>query len=628
MEVRASGAEAVQHEDVWNQRGLLDHIAKIETQMPDASVAFLLGAGASKSSGIATGKELVMTWLNELRRRHLPDDGIELATWATAENLGIDGFEFPLAHQFYPQVFERRFGAFPSEGYAQLEAMSEGIEPAIGYSILARLMSLSRHKVVVTTNFDSLVADALYRYTRTHPLVVGHESLAGFARPKPSRPLVAQIHRNLLLNPINDAARTSALADGWDAPLRAIFQVHSFIVIGYGGNDGSVMGFLQRLQPSQLGGPLIWCYRGESGLPDLRVRQLVAQLRGALVPILGFDELMVEIAKVLNIPLLAPDLEAQATERGEKDRVALEQLEDRLKVAAGGSSTSGKAAGEALKTISATATRVKGWRGWDLKARAAPTPEAARTAYEEGLSEFPNDPDLLMRYGHFEFHEGAFARSEELLRTANKFRPDDARVLGLLAKVVSEDESRNAETLELYERAYALDQSNAEPLSFAVFLALRLKDYARAETVLRGTLRVAPRDPGRVINLVGLLIIRRKFDDAEVQALKGCHLTAGKSDSVAATVAMYRGALARVFGRSDEEAIGRLKTMLSSELDGPHWRYDEVLEGLAEKLGAEDQRLYASIAAAIQDRGKLVQLEQLDRWSKARPRSLSQDWPR
>ena len=59
----------------------------------------------------------------------------------------------------------------------------ERAEPSFGYSVLAKILAETRHRVVITTNFDNLVADALSLYTSKHPLVCGHESLSIFAKP-------------------------------------------------------------------------------------------------------------------------------------------------------------------------------------------------------------------------------------------------------------------------------------------------------------------------------------------------------------------------------------------------------------------------------------------------------------
>ena len=146
-------------------------------------------------------------------------------------------------------IYERRFRDNPDEGYACLEDLMSGKEPSPGYSILAKTMEDERHKVVITTNFDNLVADALSIYTDIFPFVCGHESLTGFVRAAMRRPLVCKIHRDLLLGPKNDPRSVKRLHEAWAGTLRSLFAHYTPIFIGYGGNDDSLMDLLESLDP-------------------------------------------------------------------------------------------------------------------------------------------------------------------------------------------------------------------------------------------------------------------------------------------------------------------------------------------------------------------------------------------
>jgi NAD-dependent SIR2 family protein deacetylase len=137
---------------------------------------WILGSGASFQSGIPTGKDLTIEWLKDLHR--LKDsDKRPIEEWATEKNLGIKGFDYFRAASFYPFIYHRRFHKFKDQGYAFLENAMDHAEPSFGYSVLAQIMAATPHKVAITTNFDNLIADALSIYTRTLPLVCGHESL-------------------------------------------------------------------------------------------------------------------------------------------------------------------------------------------------------------------------------------------------------------------------------------------------------------------------------------------------------------------------------------------------------------------------------------------------------------------
>lgn len=178
-----------------------------------------------------------MTWLTDLNDEKEPGRPIE--EWATEKNLDINGFDYSRAASFYPLIDNRRFQNDREEGYAFLENAMDHAEPSFGYSVLAQIMATKPHKVAITTNFDNLIADALSIYARKFPLVCGHESLTGYIRPdRLRRPLIAKIHRDLLLAPLSNPEEIANLGRGWTEALTKIFDVFTPIVIGHWKSDG------------------------------------------------------------------------------------------------------------------------------------------------------------------------------------------------------------------------------------------------------------------------------------------------------------------------------------------------------------------------------------------------------
>ncbi len=312
----------------WTITGLLDYFQETD-DTPDRRFAFILGAGASVQSGIPMAGHLVDNWLRELHARE-DHQHRALASWATAETLGIPGFDHARAVEWYSQVFARRFAGRPDEGHAYLERILHGKDPSFGYSVLAQILANTRHRVVITTNFDNLVADALAIYTNQLPFVCGHESLAGFVRPNPRRPLVIKIHRDLLLAPKNTSDEIAALPDNLVASLRALLAGFTPIVIGYGGNDGSLMGLLRdTLRPGDIPGGIYWCYWHGSP-PGPAITEVVQRHGGAMIPIAGFDELMVQLNHRLGYPRMDQRIEQRARERAQRYRQSFEALHQRV----------------------------------------------------------------------------------------------------------------------------------------------------------------------------------------------------------------------------------------------------------------------------------------------------------
>ena len=57
----------------WTLDGALDEMKRIHNTMKDRQFAFILGAGASFTSGIPTGQDLAERWLRDLHLRECSD---------------------------------------------------------------------------------------------------------------------------------------------------------------------------------------------------------------------------------------------------------------------------------------------------------------------------------------------------------------------------------------------------------------------------------------------------------------------------------------------------------------------------------------------------------------------------
>ena len=175
--------------EVWSTEAFIQHFVRVHEKMPERSFAFVLGARASASSGIATGSLLVDRWLDELQLRDPNSKELSVKDWATRDGLHVDDFDFDRRAEFYPQIYHRRFRDDLEEGYAYLEDVMKSAEPSLGYSMLAQILAGTQHKVAITTNFDNLIADSVLFFTDTFAQICGHESLTGFIRAQPRRPV-------------------------------------------------------------------------------------------------------------------------------------------------------------------------------------------------------------------------------------------------------------------------------------------------------------------------------------------------------------------------------------------------------------------------------------------------------
>lgn len=254
---------------------------------------FVLGAGASKSSGIKSGQDLVNIWDAELLERN------RASHIAWKESLGITEEN---KYGFYSQYYERRFARQPRDGYNYLEKLMEHAKPSAGYVMLAYLLSHTTHNVVVTTNFDHLIEDAVNYYSQTIPLVIGHEVLAHYITNPITRPTIIKIHRDLLLDPKSKLSELEQLHENWTKALSVVFSNYHPIFIGYAGNDHSLMDFLIKNSGRFVSGE--WCFPywmlyGSDPLDGL-VQQFVNGSNGYHIRHGGFDETLYRMGAVFD----------------------------------------------------------------------------------------------------------------------------------------------------------------------------------------------------------------------------------------------------------------------------------------------------------------------------------------
>jgi tetratricopeptide (TPR) repeat protein len=499
-----------------NTVGFLSEFERRHKLLPDRPFCWVLGSGASFQSGIPTGGVLTLQWLKELHEME-ELKGRSLENWATSDNLGIKNFDFKKAANFYPWIYWRRYRKFREEGYAFLEKAMETAEPSYGYSVLAQIMARTQHKASVTTNFDNLIADALAIYTRALPLVCGHESLTGFIRPNLQRPLVAKIHRDLLLNPKNEPEELEKLPDEWVSALKMIFESYTPIVIGYGGNDGSLMGLLKSLPPIK--GGIFWCYR-IADEPDERIHEVVEHHDGSLVPIFGFDELMLQLWGKLTLDDPRPELQRTHEKRVVEWQRQFEELNKKIKEP--GISPAAEKELKPVREAAAAAverlTKEKDWWAWQLKANAEPDPVKQEAIYCEGLKDFPESAELAGNFAVFVNDvRKDYDEAERLHRKALELDPKNAINTGNFAYFMHNVRRDYDEAERFYRKALELDPKSASSTGgFAIFMKNVRKDYDEAERLYRKALEL---DPKHAINTGNFAIlihyVRKDYDEAE-----------------------------------------------------------------------------------------------------------------
>ena len=433
---------------------------------------FFLGAGCSISSGIPSAAELVQQWLPKLKYLK---DGKEndWEAWASKRFPGYSNNN-PAAH--YGAVIEDLF-LQPDARQQEIERLTASKYPGFGYGTLAQLMSHKdyghRCHAVLTTNFDDLVADALYLYSHKKPLVVAHESLSRFVRATRFSPLIVKLHGDAHLAPKNTTGETSTLDDSLQQVLKNLLKDAGVIFCGYGGNDKSILDALKELPPDALPGGVYWV---GAKLPDNSIKSWLESRDAVGIEHLDFDELMLyfRIEFELEMPTDARFIEIFAAFRATFEKLS----EKATKVAETELSDDGRAFQAAVEKIR---TSVKDWWGVVLEANEFENsdPEKANQIYLSGLEKFPNSPELLGSYALFLHNiRKDYDQAEHYFQRALEADPKQANILDSYARFLKNIRKDSDQAEPYYQRALEADPEDANTLgNYAGFiLAIKQQD--------------------------------------------------------------------------------------------------------------------------------------------------------
>ncbi len=298
-----------------------------------ANLMWLLGAGASASAGIATAGDMIWEFKQRLyvsQRRVSREAVADLSSPAVRAQLQshIDASGYlpaPGAADEYAALFE---AVYPAEADRRtyLDSKVAGGKPSFGHIALATLMRAGLCRLVWTTNFDALVADASARvFGSTAPLTtvaLDAPELAAQCIADGRWPVEIKLHgdfRSRRLKNTSDELRHQ------DAQLRRLLvsacQRQGLLVAGYSGRDESVMDALEEALAADGAFPqgLFWLHRGDDP-PLARVAQLLkraadAGVEAALVRVENFDEALRDLIRMAEEDIDTSQLDEFAAER-------------------------------------------------------------------------------------------------------------------------------------------------------------------------------------------------------------------------------------------------------------------------------------------------------------------------
>jgi tetratricopeptide (TPR) repeat protein len=375
----------------------------------DIRYCFILGSGASITSGVPSGAKLVDWWLTDMYRDSQPGASEDkLRAWVEQGFADIPGFTWDDRASFYGHIYNRRFPDNAS-GQTWLRKLMENKHPSFGYTVLARILSQTQHNLVVTTNFDNLVHDALIALSCPNPFLAHSHEDARFLANHDRKPRILKLHGDIDRETYNAASLIADLHEDWREPLRHLLGSYTPVFLGYGGCDPGFMKFLiEGITAGDARPRPIWAYRVDAealkkttGLVTDPPGRLITSFCGEFMerqcawwlPTPGFDELMLLLGHALGYPHGRKEILA-AAERGVNAYQT--SLTDALKAARSHDGSRWCAPLDEMTRQAEQAllgeVKRRRWSEWReyINAAIGPTEEISRC--EEASAELPDDP--------------------------------------------------------------------------------------------------------------------------------------------------------------------------------------------------------------------------------------------
>lgn len=255
--------------------------------------ALLIGSGLSRAAGIPTGWEIT----TDLARRVAALDGVvDHADWAAW---------FKGKYQKPPSYSEilDTLGATPSErreilhSYIEPRADEDARRPTKAHTAIARLVAQGSIRVIITTNFDRLLENALREEGVEPTIVASEDGLAGATPLMHARCSVIKVHGDYLDTRIkNTETELDGYSPAMNSLLDEVFDRFGLVVAGWSGEWDSALRRAILRAPNRRYSTY-WAARGDVGPLG---QDILAHRQGRTVTIADADSFFSQLADTVD----------------------------------------------------------------------------------------------------------------------------------------------------------------------------------------------------------------------------------------------------------------------------------------------------------------------------------------
>lgn len=255
--------------------------------------ALLLGSGLSRAAGIPTGWEITLDLVRRVALAQGVENQSDWAMWYREKN-GEEPDYSALLAELAISPAERR-SILHSYIEPDDEDRAEGKKlPTAAHHAIAGLVRDGYVRVIVTTNFDRLLENAL-REIGIEPTVVSSvDTLLGAEPITHSTCYVLKLHGDYKdARILNTDDELGAYPPQYDALLDRIFDEHGLVVCGWSGEwDDALRAALLRVPSRRY--PSFWGMRGK---PASGAEAIISQRKAVVIPITEADGFFLTVAE-------------------------------------------------------------------------------------------------------------------------------------------------------------------------------------------------------------------------------------------------------------------------------------------------------------------------------------------
>ena len=294
-----------------------ESVVRLVAQADPREFSLLLGAGASRSSGVPLASEMVAEWRRTAFREQAAAAG-DFDAWCA----GQPWFRQPTE---YSDLFE---ALYPDERARQkyVEPRIEAAFPAWGYLYLANMIRAGHFNLVFTTNFDDLVNEALTRFIGYNAVVCAADSEVASINVSTARAKIVKLHGDYLFKKLkNTREELERLTANMERKFAEFSRQCGMVVLGYAGADQSVMGLLDALLRDAESFPagIYWGVHDPDAEPAAPLGGLLQAhpKRLRVFRCEDFDDFMARLHEKLDLPAPLTIAEPLKTARASVDRL-------------------------------------------------------------------------------------------------------------------------------------------------------------------------------------------------------------------------------------------------------------------------------------------------------------------